>query len=56
MAFNFIARPDFIAYNKLDRHSLAVRLTTNFYRAQKFVWTIKNGDTAQSDEHTIFEL
>ena len=42
MAFNFLARPDFIAYNKLDRESFFVKLTTKFYRAPKFVWTLKN--------------
>ena len=56
MTFNFLARPDFIAYNKKDRHSLAVKLTTRMYRAKKFVWTIKNGDKVENDEHTIFEI
>ncbi len=55
MAFNFIARPDFIAYNKKDRNSFAVKLTTRLYKAEKFVWTIKNGDKSAPDEHTIFE-
>ena len=41
MAFNFLARPDFIAYNKADRNSFFVRLTTRFYHAPRFVWTVK---------------
>lgn len=44
MTLNFLARPDFIAYNKLDRNSFVVRLTTGFYHASKFVWTVKNDD------------
>ena len=55
MTFNFIARPDFIAYNKKDRHSAVVKLTTRLYRAKKFVWTIKDGDKTNADEHAIFE-
>ncbi len=59
MMLNFLARPDFIAYNKLDRNSFVVKLTTGFYHAPKFVWTVKNGgelDTAHTlGEHPIFE-
>lgn len=40
MAFNFLTKADFIAFNKLDRHSLAVKLTTTLYKAPKFVWTV----------------
>jgi len=60
MAFNFLAKPDFIAYDKVDRKSLPVRLTTKLYRAPKFVWTAKGQqevDTANSlGECPIFEL
>ena len=59
MAFNFLARPDFIAYNKLDRDSFFVRLTTKFYRAPKFVWTVKNEEelalSHKLGENPIFE-
>ena len=59
MAFNFLARPDFIAYNKLDRDSFFVRLTTKFYRAPKFVWTLKNEEelalSHKLGENPIFE-
>ena len=56
MTFNFIARPDFIAYNKKDRHSTPVKITTRLYHAKKFVWTIKKDDSAEKDERTIFEI
>ncbi len=59
MALNFLCKPNFIAYNELDRHSLPVRLTTRLYRAPRFVWTTRGQesiDTALSlGEHPIFE-
>lgn len=59
MAFNFLARPDFIAYDKQDRNSFPVKLSTRFYHAEKFVWTVKSDselETAHSlHEHPIFE-
>ena len=51
MMLNFLARPDFIAYNKLDRNSFLVKLTTKFYRAPKFIWTIK-GEDELNDAHS----
>ena len=54
MAFNFYARPDFIAYNKKDRNSFPVKLTTHFYPAQKFVWTVKS-DAELHTAHTLGE-
>ena len=42
MAFNFLARPDFIAYNYVYRDTLPVRLTTKLYTAPKFVWTVRD--------------
>jgi glycerophosphoryl diester phosphodiesterase len=50
MGFNFLARPDFIAYNIEDRNSFPVKLTTKFYHAPKFVWTVKN-DEELADAH-----
>lgn len=41
MVLNVLARPDFIAYNQMDREALPVKLTTGFYRAPKFVWTVR---------------
>ncbi len=60
MALNCLARPDFIAYNQKDRNSLPVKLTTRFFKAEKFIWTAKGEEdrkTAQSfGEHAIFEM
>jgi len=59
MAFNFLAKPNFIAYNKVYRNSLPVKLTTKLYRAPKFVWTVNEKselDTARKNgESPIFE-
>ena len=59
MVFNFLAKPDFIAYNKDDRNSFPVKLTTKLYKAPKFVWTTR-GDkekntTKNLGEYAIFE-
>lgn len=60
MALNCLARPDFVAYNQLDRDSLPVRITTRWYRATRFVWTARTKEereTARSlGEHAIFEM
>ncbi|MBQ9086023.1 MAG: glycerophosphodiester phosphodiesterase [Clostridia bacterium] len=59
MTLNFLAKPDFIAYNKEDRNSLPVRITTRLYHAPKFVWTVKTEEElalAHSlGEYPIFE-
>lgn len=59
MAFNFLSKPDFIAYNKEDRKSFPVKITTSFYKGYKFVWTLKSAleyKTAKSlGEYPIFE-
>ncbi len=59
MFFNFLAKPNFIAFNKKDRNSLPVKITTKFYKAPKFVWTVKNKEelnTAdENGEYAIFE-
>lgn len=54
MVFNFLSRPDFIAYNKLDRNSPVVRFITKVYRIPKFVWTAK-GKSEIEDAHTYSE-
>ena len=54
MMLNFLARPDFIAYNKLDRDSFFVKLTTRFYHAPKFVWTVK-GEKELEEAHQYGE-
>lgn len=59
MLLNFLAKPNFIAFNQIDRKSIPVKLTTGFYRAPKFVWTVRSLqdlETAhQFGEHPIFE-
>lgn len=59
MALNFACKPNFIAYNELDRHSLPVRLATGLYRAPKFVWTIRSREALErahaEGECAIFE-
>jgi hypothetical protein len=59
MSFNFLSKPDFIAYNKVYRNSLFVKITTKVYKAYKFVWTARTKeefDTAKSlGECPIFE-
>ncbi len=59
MAFNFLACPHFVAFNKEDRNSLPVKITTGLYNAPKFVWTVKNQqeiETAHKNgEYAIFE-
>ena len=54
MGLNFIARPDFIAYNHKYRNALVVKLTTRLFRAPKFVWTVK-GDAAIKEAHELGE-
>ena len=59
MALNVVAKPDFIAYNKADRGSLPVRITTGLYGAGKAVWTITTAEELeiahQRGEMPIFE-
>ena len=42
LLFNFIGRPDFIAYNWKYRHDLSRRLCKNFFHALSAAWTIKS--------------
>lgn len=59
MALNFIAKPDFIAYNKEDRNALPVRVATRGHKATRFVWTIRSRDELDKaqklGELSIFE-
>ncbi|MBR6679822.1 MAG: glycerophosphodiester phosphodiesterase [Clostridia bacterium] len=59
MALNVVAKPDFIAYNKTDRDSLPVKLTTGLWGAPKFVWTVRSleelEDAHKRGESPIFE-
>ena len=59
MAFNFLAKPDFIAYNKADRDCVPVKITTKLYKSPSFVWTIKGEEeldiALKKGETPIFE-
>lgn len=59
MAFNFLARPDFIAYNYRYRNTLPVKLTTKLYTAERFVWTVRDREELEAchknGEYPIFE-
>lgn len=59
MVFNFLAKPNFIAFNQLDRRSLPVKLATKLYKAPKFVWTVQTQKQKTAakfyKEHAIFE-
>ena len=59
MAFNFLAKPDFIAYNLKDRKAFPVLVATGLYKAPRFVWTAKTEEELETahrlGEHPIFE-
>lgn len=55
MTFNFLAKPDFIAYDKKVRNFLPVKITTGLFKAPKFVWTVKDEDKRFENEYIIFE-
>lgn len=42
MAFNFLAKPDFIAYDEKRPGALPVLLTTRLFRRESFVWTVRS--------------
>ncbi len=60
MAFNFLAKPNFIAYNKLDRNSFPVKTVKKLYDVPSFVWTVKTEEEARKakshGEYSIFEI
>ncbi len=58
MALNFIAKPHFISYDYKDRANFPVSITTNFYKAIKFVWTVDSEGrivAKELGEYPIFE-
>ena len=59
MALNGLSSPNFIAYNQADRNAVTVKLATKFYRAPRFVWTVRSdADLEQAHalgEYPIFE-
>ncbi|MBE6919204.1 MAG: glycerophosphodiester phosphodiesterase [Ruminococcaceae bacterium] len=59
MLFNFLTRPDFIAYRLQDRDNLSVKLCRGIYKVQEINWTIKTKEEmAEAERHgnlVIFE-
>ena len=59
MLTNVIARPNFIAYNCVDRSSACVRICTRLWRAPRFSWTVRCEEeyahAKQNGECAIFE-
>lgn len=45
MALNFLCKPNFIAYNEIDRNSLPVRLATASKKTTRFIWTIRSRES-----------
>ena len=48
MALNFLAKPNFIAYNQIDRSALPVRICTSLFRAPRFVWTVRSAQDLEA--------
>lgn len=42
LLLNFLGKPDFIAYNHVDRHCAALRWCRKFYKVQEISWTVRN--------------
>ncbi len=59
MLTNVIAKPNFIAYNHVDRGCAAVRICTRLWHASQFSWTLRSQDEYSlaklNDECAIFE-
>lgn len=58
--FNFLAKPDFISLNRLDRGNLPLRIFSFLYPIPRFSWTtVGKKDTEEAKchgEHPIFEI
>lgn len=59
MMFNFLTKPDFIAYRFEDRDCLAPGLCKKIWRPQMFYWVVRTQDDAnrlaEEDDMIIFE-
>lgn len=42
MLFNFVTKPDFVAYDIRGKHSLAFKICKNIYKVRTFGWTVRN--------------
>ena len=48
MLFNFLSRPDFIAYDKHFPGALSVKICTKIFRAKPFVWTAQGREEIEA--------
>lgn len=44
---SFLTRPDFIAYNYIDRSCPSLRLMKQLYGVHEVGWTIRNGEVLE---------
>ena len=42
LLLNFLGKPDFIAYNHVDRQCVALRWCRKFYKVQEISWTVRD--------------
>lgn len=50
LLLNFMGKPDFIAYNYLDRDSVGLRWCRRFYKVQEVSWTLRSKEAMQAVE------
>ena len=50
LLLNFMGRPDFVAYNYLDRGNLSLRWCRKFYKVQELSWTVRDRDVLECVE------
>ncbi len=50
LMMNFLTKPDFIAYNYLDRNNLSLRWCRKFYKVQEVSWTVRSKQDMQALE------
>ena len=48
MLFNFLSRPDFIAYDKHFPDSVSVKICIKMFRAKPFVWTVRGKEEIEA--------
>lgn len=50
LLFNWLSKPDFIAYRFADRNNCSLRLCRKLYRVQEFSWTITDAQQQKAAE------
>jgi glycerophosphoryl diester phosphodiesterase len=55
LMFNFISKPDFIAYNHLFSNQITFRLCKNLFHAECVAWTIKNEEQLDKAKN-VFDI